>query len=408
MKKQYGKVELLAPAGSFEKLETAIHYGADAVYLGGKRFSLRNFADNFSDDELIEAVAFANRHDVKAYLAINIFPRNAQLSEIEDYLGFVGMEVRPDALIISDPAIIMAARTIVPEIPVHLSTQANTTNIGTVDFWSHMGVKRVNLARELTLVEVTEIAHAAEIEIEVFVHGAMCISYSGRCLLSNFLTLRGGNSGECTQSCRFSYEVVEEKRPGEYWPVIEDEHGTHIFNSRDLCMIEHIPALIESGVSSFKIEGRMKGLNYIASTIRCYRQAIDRYYDNPHTYSTDPAWFDELARISHRDYCTGFYFGEPRETSINYYNATPETVRTFVGKIIQDMGDGWYIVQVRNRIFKGDTVHLIQRQGSLVPQKINEIVGEKYIYLDSVHANDYVMLRLDLQGFKPGDLIQSC
>ncbi len=408
MRNEREKVELLAPAGSFEKLETAIHYGADAVYLAGKRFSLRSFAENFSDDELIEAVSLANRNGVKVYLALNIFPRNAQLPEIEDYLGFIGMEVHPDAIIASDPAVIMAARTIVPEIPLHLSTQANTTNIGAVDFWHGMGVKRVNLARELSLSEVSEIAHATEAEIEVFVHGAMCISYSGRCLLSNFLTLRGGNSGECTQSCRFSYEVVEEKRPGEYWPVVEDEHGTHIFNSRDLCMIEHVPALIESGVSSFKIEGRMKGLNYVASTIRCYRQAIDRYFENPQCYRTDPAWLDELSRVSHRDYCTGFYFGEPRETSINYYNATPAGVRTFVGKIIQDMGGGWYIVQVRNRIFRNDSVHLIQKSGELQQQKVNEIVGEKYLYLESVHANDYALMRLDSAGFLPGDLIQSC
>jgi putative protease len=356
------KIELLAPAGNFEKLETAIHYGADAVYLANKAFSLRNYSGNFTLDEMSEAVSYAHKNDVKVYTACNIFPRNFEVGAISDYLEKLG-KIGPDAVIVADPGILAQARRIIPQIPIHLSTQANTTNFQAALFWESLGVERVNVARELSLEEIGEIAKRCSIEIEAFVHGAMCISYSGRCLMSTFMTKRDSNRGMCSHPCRWKYFAVEELRPGEYLPIFEDDRGSYIFNSKDLCMIEHIPELMESGIASFKIEGRMKGINYLASTVKVYREAIDAYYDDPSKYHTKKEWIEELASINNRDYCSGFYFGDPDQVAPNYVNHKPLIGHLFVGKVIKRSGKMRMDIEVRNKIFKGDLVEVVGQKG---------------------------------------------
>ncbi len=290
------KPELLAPAGNFEKLEIAIHYGADAVYLAGKDFSLRNFSGNFTDTELVDAVTLAHQHNVKAYLACNIYSRNHEQKQLEAFLTKTG-RINPDAIILSDPGIIHLAKKIVPDVDIHLSTQANTTNLNAARFWQGMGIKRVNLARELSINEIKEISSDCEIETETFIHGAMCVSYSGRCLLSSFLSGRDSNRGLCSHPCRWKYSVVEELRPNEYHSLMEDDRGSYIFNSKDLCMIRHIPDLIDANIASLKIEGRMKGINYLASVVKTYRTAIDAYVNAPDTYETNPEWLAELYQV---------------------------------------------------------------------------------------------------------------
>ena len=368
------KIELLAPAGNFEKLEIAINYGANAVYLAGKDFSLRNFSGNFSHDELEQAIKFAHANKVKVYIACNIYSRNSEQKAIAEHLKELGA-IGPDALIIADPGIFMEARNLVPEIPVHLSTQANTTNYKSVLFWEQLGIKRINAARELSLQEISEIGLHSEAEIEAFVHGAMCISYSGRCLLSNFMTLRDSNRGLCSHPCRWKYSVVEELRPGKYMPVAEDNRGTYIFNSSDLCMIEHIPEMIKAGITSLKIEGRMKGINYLASTVKVYREAIDRYYDNPDHYEVDDEWIKELSYINNRGYCTGFYFNDPEQIIPNYERLQKPKHR-FIAKIIND-GSGNYIsIEVRNKIFKGDEISIFCKKGPAISDKIRDIIDK--------------------------------
>ena len=290
------KPELLAPAGNFEKLEIAVHYGADAVYLGGKDFSLRNFSGNFTDGELEAAIKFAEKHQVKVYLTCNIYSRNHEQDSIEAFLERIG-NIAPHAIIISDPGIILKARQIIPHIDIHLSTQANTTNFNAVLFWEQQGIKRINLARELSIEEIKTITSRTTIQTETFVHGAMCMSYSGRCLLSSFLSGRDSNRGLCSHPCRWNYAVMEELRPNEYYPVQEDSRGTYIFNSKDMCLIDHIPELIHAGISSFKIEGRMKGINYLSSVVKTYRNAIDAYIAEPNSYSVRTEWHSELYRI---------------------------------------------------------------------------------------------------------------
>lgn len=374
MSKRNRKIELLAPAGNFEKLEIAIHYGADAVYLAGKEFSLRNFSGNFTLDELHKAVKFARNCSVKTYVACNIYSRNPEQKAIKDYLKALG-EISPDAVIIADPGILMEASKIIPQIPLHLSTQANTTNYKTVMFWEKFGIKRINVARELSLKEIKEIVSRSSIEIEAFVHGSMCISYSGRCLLSAFMTNRSSNLGECSHPCRWNYAVMEEKRPGQYYPIAENKNGTYIFNSRDLCMIEHIPEIIESGLSSIKIEGRMKGINYVASAVKVYREAIDSYYENPDGFKIQKYWIDELNNISHRGYCTGFYFGDPEQISPNFeYNLNSGLL--FVGKIIETSGPQNVNIDVRNKVFKGDAVEVLTIKGPSRKDEIIQIIDQ--------------------------------
>jgi len=374
MSKRNRKIELLAPAGNFEKLETAIHYGADAVYLAGKNFSLRNFSGNFTLDELHKAVKFAHNQGIKVYVACNTYSRNSEQKAIEDYLKALG-DIGPDAVIVADPGILMEASKIIPQIPLHLSTQANTTNYKTVMFWEKFGIKRINIARELSLKEIKEIASRSSIEIEAFVHGAMCISYSGRCLLSSFMTNRSSNLGKCSHPCRWQYAVVEEKRPNEYFPIAENKKGTYIFNSRDLCMIEHIPEMIEAGLFSLKIEGRMKGINYVASAVKVYREAIDSYYENPAGYKIQKYWIDELNKISHRGYCTGFYLGDIEQVIPNYeYNLNSGQV--FIGRVIDGNSHQSINIDIRNKVFKGDSVEILTRKGPSRKDEIIQIIDQ--------------------------------
>jgi putative protease len=397
------KIELLAPAGNFEKLKIAVHYGADAVYLAGKEFSLRNFSKNFTVDELQQAVNFAGGHGVKVYVACNIYPRNDEQKAIADYLNTL-KEIGPDAIIVADPGTFMTASKVIPQIPIHVSTQANTTNYQSALFWQELGAKRINAARELSLIEIKEIVLRSALEVEAFVHGAMCISYSGRCLLSSFMSNRDSNRGMCAHSCRWKYAVVEELRPGQYMPIAEDDRGSYIFNSKDLCMIEHIPEMIESGIHSLKIEGRMRGINYLASTVKVYREAIDAYFENPAKYRVKKDWIDELGRISHRGYCTGFYFGDPSQTSPSYENKKKPN-HTFVGKVTENAALLGTKIEVHNKIFKGDVIEVLSRKGPAKQDKINVIFDQDGQSLLFAQPGSKVTIALN-NDYAPYDLIR--
>jgi putative protease len=367
------KPELLAPAGNMEKLEIAVHYGADAVYLAGKDYSLRNFSGNFTIDEMEQAIAFAHQNKVNVYVACNIFAKNNDIEHIEIFLHQI-KDIGPDAVIISDPGILAMAFEIIPHIPIHLSTQANTTNYKSADFWKNLGVKRINSARELSLEDIRHIISFSEIEVEAFVHGAMCISYSGRCLLSSFMSQRDSNRGLCAHPCRWKYHVVEELRPGQYMPIAEDNRGSYIFNSRDLCMIEHMPEFIKTGITSLKIEGRMKSISYLASTVKIYREAIDAYFDNPNEYKTKKEWMEELAGLNNRGYCTGFYFNDPDQEKANVSKSISCTDKLFIGKGIEKIDDHKTIIEARNKMFKGDVVEIIGKKGPARCDKINDLL----------------------------------
>lgn len=404
MKDHPSKPELLAPAGNFEKLEIAVHYGADAVYLAGKNFSLRNFSGNFTRDELKSAVKFAHASNLKIYLACNIYSRNFEQNDIENYLEFVG-KTGVDAVIISDPGILHMAKTLIPQIDIHLSTQANTTNLSAVKFWKSLGIKRVNLARELTLEEIRQISNASVLETETFIHGAMCISCSGRCLLSNFLSGRDSNRGLCSHPCRWKYSVVEEFRPNEYHPLMEDEKGAYIFNSKDLCMIEHIPALIEANITSLKIEGRMKGIHYLASVVKTYRQAIDAYISNPEAYALDPDWLSEINHVFHREYCTGFYFNSPDAQLSNIHNLHKGKIHSFIGKILRCVDPARYEVEIRNKICPGDKIEILSIAGKPRQSVVAELSDLDGVPLDAAHPNTNAMLKLDIQCH-PNDIVR--
>ena len=400
--------ELLAPAGNMEKLKIAIHYGADAVYMGGYAFGLRNKADNFSLDEMAAALDLCHRRGVKAYLTVNSYPRNEMMAELERYLRSVA-PLPFDAYIVADPGVIELVRTISPRRELHLSTQANTINLHSARFWQRQGVSRVNLAREMSLDNIREtVAAVPGMEFEAFVHGALCISYSGRCLISSMLTGRDANQGECTHPCRWSYHLVEEQRPGEYFPVLEDETGTFIFNSRDLCLLEHLPALVESGVASLKIEGRMKGINYAASVLRVYRQALDEYQADPSGWHCRPEWLEELAKLSHRGYTTGFLFGEPRHVGQEYDSAYIRS-HEFVGVVAALHDDGCAEIDVRNRIAAGDELEYIgpgmrtNRHTAAGMLRIQE--GEEPEPVLTVHPNQRLVMRLPF-AVQPMDLIR--
>ena len=369
------KIELLAPAGNFEKLEIVLHYGADAVYLAGKEFSLRNFSDNFSLEEIKAALDLAHSYGAKAYVAVNIFARPGELVPIEAYLHQL-KTVEPDGLIVADPAILAMARRIAPELPLHLSTQANTTNDEAVRFWQSLGVRRINAARELSLAEIAQLAEAGTVEIEAFVHGAMCISYSGRCLLSNYMARRPSNQGMCCQPCRFKYAVVEESRPGQYFPLAEDEQGTYIFNSRDLCMLGHLPAMVGAGIRALKIEGRMKGIHYAATAVKVYRQAIDAYYSDPDGYVLRPYWQQELDKITSRGYCTGFYLDDPDQAVPSYTFPQPPT-HALAGKVLSAAGKNRAYIEVRNQIRQGDAVEIVKPSGLAIHDRIRSIMDNE-------------------------------
>lgn len=371
-------VELLIPASSLEVLKIAVIYGADAVYIGGEVFGLRAKAKNFSMEDMAEGIQFAHEHGVKVYVTANILAHNGDLEGVREYFTQL-KEIKPDALIISDPGIYTIAKEICPEIERHISTQANNTNYGTYQFWWNQGAKRVVTARELSLNEIAEIRKNIpdEMEIETFVHGAMCISYSGRCLLSNYFTGRDANQGACTHPCRWKYAVVEEKRPGEYLPVYENERGTYIFNSKDLCMIEHIPELIEAGIDSFKIEGRMKTALYVATVARTYRKAIDDYLTSPEKYKENMDWYlEQISNCTYRQFTTGFFFGKPSEESQIYDNNTYIKEYTYLGIVGERNEEGLYRIEQRNKFSVGEQIEVMKPDGRNIPVTVKRIVDE--------------------------------
>ena len=370
--------ELLIPASSLEVLKIAVIYGADAVYIGGEVFGLRAKAKNFSMEDMAEGIQFAHEHGVKVYVTANILAHNGDLEGVREYFTQL-KEIKPDALIISDPGIYTIAKEICPEIERHISTQANNTNYGTYQFWWNQGAKRVVTARELSLKEIAEIRKniPEEMEIETFVHGAMCISYSGRCLLSNYFTGRDANQGACTHPCRWKYAVVEEKRPGEYLPVYENERGTYIFNSKDLCMIEHIPELIEAGIDSFKIEGRMKTALYVATVARTYRKAIDDYLTSPEKYKENMDWYlEQISNCTYRQFTTGFFFGKPSEESQIYDNNTYIKEYTYLGIVGERNEEGLYRIEQRNKFSVGEQIEVMKPDGRNIPVTVKRIVDE--------------------------------
>ena len=371
--------ELLIPASSLEVLKIAVIYGADAVYIGGEAFGLRAKAKNFSMEEIREGIAFAHAHDVKVYITANILAHNGDLDGVREYFAEL-REIKPDALIISDPGVYMIAKEVCPEIERHISTQANNTNYGTYRFWYEQGAKRVVSARELSLAEIKEIRANIpdDLEIETFIHGAMCISYSGRCLLSNYFTGRDANQGACTHPCRWKYAVVEENRPGEYLPVYENERGTYIFNSKDLCMIEHIPELMESGIDSFKIEGRMKTALYVATVARTYRRAIDDYKQSPELYREHMAWYQEqISNCTYRQFTTGFFFGKPSDEAQIYDNNTYVKEYTYLGIVGEQNEEGLYRVEQRNKFSVGESIEVMKPDGANITVTVQRIVDEE-------------------------------
>lgn len=357
------KPELLAPAGNMEKLHMALLYGADAVYLGGKMFGLRAFASNFSLAEMDEAVAFAHSLHKKVYVTVNIFAHNEDINNLPDYLRNL-QAIEVDALLISDFGVWSVAREIIPEMPLHVSTQANTTNWAAVKAWENLGASRVVLARELSFTEMKEIGSKTEVELEAFVHGAMCISYSGRCWLSSYLTGRDGNRGACAQVCRWEFNLTEKNRPGEVYDVAGDEQGTYIMNSKDLCLLPYLLQLMEAGICSFKIEGRMKSAHYAASVVSVYRRAIDACWRDPQHYTVRQEWLDELEKVSHRPYTTGFALGKPDATAQVYTTSSYLQTHEFVG-LVRDWDNGRLTVEQRNHMKEGETLEVFCPDGSL-------------------------------------------
>ncbi len=392
------KVELLAPAGNLYKLKIALKYGADAVYIGGEAFSLRVAADNFTKEEMAEGIKYAHSLGKKVYITANIIPHNRDLAQMEEYFKEI-YELGADAVLISDLGAFNICRKVAPDLEIHISTQANNTNYATVQSWHEMGAARVVLAREMTLKEVREIRDniSPECEIEAFVHGAMCVSYSGRCLLSNYMTARDSNYGACSHPCRWQYSLMEEKRPGEYMNVFENERGTFIMNSKDLCMIEHIPELIGSGISSLKIEGRVKSEYYVATIVAAYRKAIDAYYADSVNYKFNPEWLEEVKKVSHRDYYTGFFFGIP-ETGAQIYG-TSSYIRNYdIIGIVLDYDEKTKLCKLtqRNRFFKGDEVEIIQPMKENITMKITVLKDENMNDIDVAnHAAMTVYIKSD-------------
>ncbi len=373
------KPELLAPGGSLEKLKTAIDYGADAVYIGGDAFSLRVAAENFSVEDMKEGIKYAHDRGKKVYLTANIIPHNSDIAEFESFIK----EIRPlgfDAVLIADLGMFGMMRELAPEIPIHVSTQANNTNYKTALMWYKMGAERVVLGREMSFKEIAEFRAniPEELELEAFVHGAMCISYSGRCLLSNYMTGRDSNMGACAHPCRWNYSLVEEKLPGEYFPVEENERGTFIFNSKDLCTIEHIPELVESGITSLKIEGRVKTSFYVATVVGAYRREIDRYFENPKEYKFNPEELDELCKVSHRPYTTGFYFGKPGADAQVYESSSYIRDYELIGIVTDyDEKTGRMTVTQRNRFFEGDEIEIMQPMKPYIAIKAEAMADEE-------------------------------
>ena len=391
------ELELLIPAGSLDVLKTAVIYGADAVYIGGEAFGLRAKAKNFTKEDMKEGIAFAHERGVKVYVTANILAHNEDLPGVEEYFEEM-KEVRPDALIISDPGVFAIARKILPDMELHVSTQANNTNYGTFLFWYNQGAKRVVTARELSLQEIKEIRDRIpeDMEIESFIHGAMCISYFGRCLLSNYFVGRDANQGACTHPCRWKYSVVEETRPGEYMPVYENERGTYIFNSKDLCMIEHIPEMIEAGIDSFKIEGRMKTALYVATVARTYRKAIDDYLESPEKYRANMEWYKaEIGKCTYREFTTGFYFHKPDATTQIYDSNTYVKNYTYIGTVETVFEDGSFQMEQKNKFTVGETIEIMKPDGRNLAVTVEEIRNEEGEQMESApHPKQILRVRL--------------
>ncbi len=402
------KPELLIPASSLEVLKTAVRFGADAVYIGGEVFSLRAKSKNFSADDMREGIAFAHKHHVRVFVTANILAHNSDLDGIRAYFKEL-KDIGPDALIISDPGVFAIAKEICPEIEVHISTQANNTNYMTYLFWHNLGAKRVVCARELSIEEIKDIRrHIPDsLEIETFVHGAMCISYSGRCLLSNYFTGRDANQGACTHPCRWKYAVVEESRPGEYLPVEENERGTYIFNSKDLCMIEHIPELIDAGIDSFKIEGRMKTALYVAVVARTYRQAIDDYLKDPALYASKiPYYQDEISKCTYRQFTTGFFFGKPTHETQIYDSNTYVKEYTYLGIIEEEGSRGMYLLEQKNKFSVGETIEVMKPDGQDIQVRVEAITDEQGQPMESCpHPKQMIYVNLGT-ALEPGDLLR--
>ncbi len=392
------KPELLAPAGDLEKLKIAVLYGADAVYFGGETFSLRAGAGNFTYEEMKEGIEFAHAHGAKCHLTVNIFAHNEDIEPFIDYLKRV-KDLGIDAFIASDPGVIDMIQEIIPDAEIHLSTQANMTNYRTANFWYKRGLRRLVTARELTIDEIKELkANIPEdMELESFIHGAMCISYSGRCLLSNFMIERDANRGACAHPCRWKYTLMEEQRPGQYYPIEEDDRGTYILNSKDLCLIEHLPELIEAGISSFKIEGRMKSVFYVATIVSAYRKAIDAYFENPAEYEFKEEWMTELCKVSHREFTTGFYFHKPTNNDQNYRTSAYTRDYSFVGMIKDyDPETGYAIVEQRNKMVIGDKIEVFGPGADFFEQELREMYDEEGNAVDSApHPQQILKIKMD-------------
>lgn len=392
------KMELLAPAGNMDKLKMAFLYGADAVYLGGKSFGLRAFSDNFSEEELKEAVTYAHTLGKHVHVTVNIFPHNRDLKLLPDYLRYL-QDIHVDAILIADPGIFYLARQVAPNVPIHVSTQANTTNWASAKFWYEQGAARVVMAREVSTKDIKEIHEKVPVDLEGFVHGAMCISYSGRCLLSNYFTHdRDSNRGQCVQCCRFKYNVVEEKRPGQYFPVVEDERGTYIFNSKDLCLLPYLPDLYDAGLSSLKIEGRMKSVHYVATVVKVYRQALDAYERDPEHFHVKQEWIDELEKISHRPYTRGFSVSRPTDADQVYTQSSNTQTHEFIGLVKSyDGAKKMAYVEQRNHFKVGQTVEFLQPKGELVTYTISQIFGADGTPVDAArHPQELVGLPSDV------------
>ena len=398
------KTELLIPASSLEVLKIAVMFGADAVYIGGEAFGLRAKAKNFSPEEMREGIDFAHQHGVKVYVTANILAHNYDLAGAREYFKEL-KEMKPDGLIIADPGMFSLAKEICPEIDVHSSTQANNTNYETYRFWERMGATRVVSARELSIKEIKEIREhiSDKMEIETFVHGAMCISYSGRCLLSNYFTGRDANQGACTHPCRWKYAVVEESRPGEYLPVYENERGTYIFNSKDLCMIEHSPDLIDAGIDSLKIEGRMKTALYVATVARTYRKALDDFAESPEKYQENMPWYlDQISNCTYRQFTTGFFYGKPTEETQIYDSNTYVKEYTYLGIVGERNEQGWYQTEQRNKFSVGDLIEVMKPDGRNVEVTVKAIYDEEGNAMESCpHPKQklYIDLGMELDQY---------
>ncbi len=403
------KPELLIPAGSLEVLRVAVDYGADAVYIGGEMFSLRAKAKNFSKEDMIEAVSYAHARGAKVYVTANITAHNSDLCGVREYF-YELMEVMPDGVIISDPGVFSIAKEIFRgQIEIHISTQANNVNYLTYRFWHELGASRVVSGRELSLKEIAELRANIpdELEIETFVHGAMCISYSGRCLLSNYMTGRDANKGACTHPCRWKYAVVEENRPGEYFPVFENDRGTYVFNSKDLCMIEYIPELVNAGINSFKIEGRMKTALYVACVTRTYRKAIDDYFESPEIYKANMEWYkEEISKCTYRNFTTGFFFGKPGADSLVYDNNVYCRNYTYLGLVEEIKEDGSFVLTQRNKFSVGDEIEIMKKVSENIVVKVDKLLDENGEEMQSCpHPGQYV--RVVCNGIvEIGDIIR--